>query len=62
MWFHKIFGPKKIILNPKSLVKIRSITALILLPWTNVIRANVAWKNVYLTYVASVKDAQETYL
>ena len=43
-------------MGPKSLVKIRSVTSLILLPWTKVIWTNVAWANAFLTYMASVKD------
>ena len=37
------------------MVKIGSVTAEILLIWTNVSRTNVAWRNVTVA-VASVKD------
>ena len=42
------FKPKKI-LGPKSLVNIGSVTAEILLIWTNVTRTNVVWPNVTVT-------------
>ena len=45
VWPTKIITPKK--LGPKSLVKIGPVTVEILLIWTNVTRANVAW-----TYVS----------
>ena len=41
-WSTKIVGPK-------SLVKIGPVTTEILLIWTNVARAYVAWKNVTMT-------------
>ena len=49
-WPTKIMNPKK--LGPKSLVKIRPVTAEILLIWTNVARAYVSRTNVDRTYVA----------
>ena len=42
------FKPKKI-LGPKSLIKIGSVTANILLIWTNVTSTNVVWTNATLT-------------
>ena len=36
-------------LGPKSLVKIGSVTAEILLIWTNVTKTNVTWTNVKVT-------------
>ena len=47
---HRNQSPKK--LGPKSLVKIRPVTAKILLIWTNVARAYVSRTNVARTYVA----------
>ena len=44
---HKNYDPKK--LGQKCLVKIRPVTAEILLIWTNVTTAYVAWKNVTIT-------------
>ena len=38
-------------MDPKSLVKIRSLTAEIFLVWTNVARTNVAWINITTIYV-----------
>ena len=43
----KIKTPKK--LGPKNLVKIGPETAEILLIWTNVTRAYIAWTNVTIT-------------
>ena len=51
-WSTKIMNPKK--LGPKSLVEIGPVTAEILLIWTNVTRAYVAWTNV-TTQLASFK-------
>ena len=44
---HENDDPKK--LGPKSFVKIRRVTAEILLIWTNVARVCVAWTNVTMT-------------
>ena len=44
---HKNYDPQK--LGPKDLVKIGPITAEILLTWTNVTKAYVAWTNVTIT-------------
>ena len=44
---HKNYDPKK--LGPKCLVKIGPVTAEILLIWTNVARAYVAWTKVTMT-------------
>ena len=49
------FKPKKI-LGPKSLVKIGSATADILLKLTNETRTNVVWTNVVWTYVTVTVD------
>ena len=39
----------------QSLVKVGSVTAEVLLIWTNIARSNVAWKNFTMT-VTFVKD------
>ena len=53
MWVQINFGSKKVwfekILGQKSLVKIGSVTAEILLIWTNEATSNVAWTNVTVT-------------